>query len=38
MKAPHIKTALPGPKAKAIVERDHQVTRRRPTVEFIRWS
>ena len=26
MKAPHIKTALPGPKAKAIVERDHQVT------------
>jgi 4-aminobutyrate aminotransferase len=26
MKAPHIKTALPGPKAKAIVERDHRVT------------
>ena len=26
MKAPHIKTSLPGPKAKAIVERDHQVT------------
>jgi len=26
MKAPHIKTPLPGPKAKAIVERDHQVT------------
>jgi 4-aminobutyrate aminotransferase len=26
MKAPHIKTALPGPKAKAIVERDHQYT------------
>jgi 4-aminobutyrate aminotransferase len=26
MKAPLIKTALPGPKAKAIVERDHQVT------------
>src|SRR5580765_6146661 len=26
MKAPHIKTALPGPKAKAIVEGDHQVT------------
>src|SRR6266576_3391470 len=26
MKAPHIKTALPGPKAKAIVERDRQVT------------
>ncbi|HKY08012.1 MAG TPA: acetyl ornithine aminotransferase family protein [Candidatus Binatia bacterium] len=26
MKAPQIKTPLPGPKAKAIVERDHQVT------------
>ena len=26
-KAPHIKTALPGPKAKAIVERDEQVHR-----------
>jgi 4-aminobutyrate aminotransferase len=26
MKAPEIKTALPGPKAKAIVERDHQYT------------
>jgi 4-aminobutyrate aminotransferase len=26
MKAPKIKTALPGPKAKAIVERDHQFT------------
>jgi len=26
MKAPHIETSLPGPKAKAIVERDHQVT------------
>ena len=26
MKAPHIKTALPGPKARAIVERDHRVT------------
>jgi 4-aminobutyrate aminotransferase len=26
MKAPQIKTALPGPKAKAIVERDHQYT------------
>ena len=26
MKAPHIKTALPGPKAKAIVERDQQWT------------
>jgi 4-aminobutyrate aminotransferase len=26
MKAPHIKTTLPGPKAKAIVERDRQVT------------
>lgn len=26
MKAPQIKTSLPGPKAKAIVERDHQVT------------
>jgi 4-aminobutyrate aminotransferase len=26
MKPPYIKTALPGPKAKAIVERDHQVT------------
>jgi 4-aminobutyrate aminotransferase len=26
MKAPHIKTELPGPKAKAIVERDRQVT------------
>lgn len=26
MKAPQIKTALPGPKAKAIVERDHRVT------------
>ena len=26
MKAPNIKTALPGPKAKAIVERDHRVT------------
>src|SRR5207253_11230280 len=26
MKTPHIKTALPGPKAKAIVERDRQVT------------
>ena len=26
MKAPDIKTALPGPKAKAIIERDHQYT------------
>ena len=26
MKAPQIKTPLPGPKAKAIVERDRQVT------------
>jgi 4-aminobutyrate aminotransferase len=26
MKAPLIKTTLPGPKAKAIIERDHQVT------------
>ena len=26
MKAPHIKTPLPGPKAKAIVDRDHQCT------------
>ena len=26
MKAPHIKTPLPGPKAKAIVERDHRYT------------
>src|SRR5688572_31254641 len=26
MNAPLIKTALPGPKAKAIVDRDHQVT------------
>src|ERR687892_1861445 len=26
MKVPHIKTPLPGPKAKAIVERDHQYT------------
>ena len=26
MKIPHIKTALPGPKAKAIVERDRKVT------------
>jgi 4-aminobutyrate aminotransferase len=26
MKVPHIKTALPGPKARAIVERDHQYT------------
>ena len=26
MKAPHIQTALPGPKAQAIVERDHRVS------------
>jgi 4-aminobutyrate aminotransferase len=26
MKAPHIKTPLPGPKAKAIIDRDHQCT------------
>ena len=26
MKAPDIKTVLPGPKAKAIIERDHQYT------------
>jgi len=26
MRVPHIKTPLPGPKARAIVERDHQVT------------
>ena len=26
MKAPDIKTTLPGPKAKAIIERDHQYT------------
>src|SRR5437660_9037992 len=26
MKAPQIKTALPGPKAKALIDRDHQVT------------
>ena len=26
MNAPHIVTALPGPKAKAIIERDHQYT------------
>jgi 4-aminobutyrate aminotransferase len=26
MRAPQIKTALPGPKAKAIIERDHKVT------------
>ncbi|HEX5606601.1 MAG TPA: acetyl ornithine aminotransferase family protein [Candidatus Binatia bacterium] len=26
MKPPHIKTALPGPKAKSIVDRDHRVT------------
>ena len=26
MKPPYIKTTLPGPIAKAIVERDHQVT------------
>ena len=26
MNAPHIITALPGPKAKAIIERDHQYT------------
>src|SRR5678810_609205 len=26
MKPPHIKTALPGPKAKSIVDRDRQVT------------
>ena len=37
MKIPHIKTPLPGPKAKAIVERDHQ-SRRRLTGGFIRWS
>ena len=36
MKAPDIKTALPGPKAKAIIERDHQVPRQR-TGGFIRW-
>src|SRR2546422_11627954 len=26
MKAPHIKTPLPGPKAKAIIDRDHRYT------------